>query len=637
MIRAQRFANPPWKLLPVLALLTGCNATVPKLPISLADLPTSPTGPAPTASTAARAPAATLVRTREPAGMNALFAKQTVTGADLLPELRAFRRLSGGGRGSAFDGLFSDAAAPAAAGGGGGLIESIFSGKGAAAVATEVAMSQLGRLASNYAMDIAFGALQQHLDAVVGGEQTLRAETIDLPKAQGLSPDTMQRAVTLAAIAVVSRLTARMLKQAQQDLSSLESEYQTLIDRREKAAELLYRALSSGIPAAARGAFNEADLQYLRELAQRDGIAGFAKDMGAQTKALQLVALTDPGAFASYQAQSEGLTKRTTGLMRTFAGAVATAGLVGLSARELVKFGKQKPGEMLLISPLLVVAGKDMLELVPTAFEITAKGVGEAFNSLKPNDGFRVELPDGKVQQVAKASEVYDLLQRHNASRELQRAMFRDGERGLLAQLYRCNAPLSAQMLDQAVPFEQRHQLAAELRQPEPEHFLFVNAFADERSELPANLLGRDQRPRLADRTLAVARVQAVVGGLPDAQGDEAIASPGYLKWTNEQLLGLLFANRDGLAARFATLQIDTVKIKPVPSMASLYAYESQVDACRRQTLGPAAAPAATPGTTAPAAAPAPRPPRPQTNPRPRPTTPATPAAAPASAAGARR
>ncbi|MBP6903379.1 MAG: hypothetical protein KBC73_25045 [Burkholderiaceae bacterium] len=625
MIRAQRFANPPWKLLPVLALLTGCNATMPKLPGDLASslIPGGSTTTPTPALTAAR-PAAPLLRTREGAGMTTLFAKGTVSGADLLPELRAFRRLSGGGRSSAYDGLFSAGAAPASGMG------NPFSG-----AATKLAMSTLESALKSYAMDIAFGALQGHLDGVIGDERALAAETIELPKAQALKPEQMQRAVTLAAIVVATRLSGRMLKQAQQDLASLETEYQTLIERREKAATLLQQALSGGIPAAARSAFTDADLQYLRELSAREGVAGFAKDMGAQTKALQLVALTDPKAFADYSAQSEGLTRRQTAALRTVAGVTAFGGLLVVFGHELSKLGKDQPvAEFLLLGPLVLAAARE----VPPVLEAAYGALSAGFSQLaKPSTSFRVELTDGKTQEVAKASEVFELIQRHNASRELQRAMFRDAGRGLLQQVYQCNAPMTARMLDSAVPYEHRHQLASELRQNEPESFSFVNALADERNSLASDLLGQDHRPRLADRKLALARVQAVVGGLPDAQGDDGIAAPGYLKWNNEELLSLLFANRDGLAARYATLQIEGLRIKPVPSMQSLYAYESQADACRRQTLGPAAAPAATPSTTAPAAAPAPRPPRPQTNPRPRPTTPATPAAAPASAAGARR
>ena len=64
----------------------------------------------------------------------------------------------------------------------------------------------------------------------------------------------------------------------------------------------------------------------------------------------------------------------------------------------------------------------------------------------------------------------------------------------------------------------------------------------------------------------------------------------------------MILANREGEVA-LATLQLGEVLVRPIPSMQSVYAYESLVDECAKQFGGGpvAAAPAATPAQRAPA------------------------------------
>lgn len=603
-----RSAPPRWRLLPLAALMSGCVATMPQLPGGATQLASQLAQGTPAA---ADARPATLLATREGPGLQALFAKGTVTGADLLPELRAFKRL-GSANAVSMDQFLGTAAsaAPAAAG---SFFGDLLGGGGTSAVMSagiKLGMSQLESALKNAVMNIAFAELQGHLDYLIGDSQALQAETISLPSARGLTPDQMQRAATMAAIVIATRISGRMLKQAQADLAGLEQEYQTLIDRREKAAALLQQALSGGLPASARGSFSEADLASLRNLAASAGVGGFVKDMGAQTLALRLVAATDPRAFAEYKAQSEGLTKRQAAALRTVAGVVAFGGLLTSFGSEFAKMGKDKPfGEILALGPLALAFVTEAPPVFQSAFAVLSEGAGSL---VKTPRSFRVTV-GARTDEVAGAAAVFDLLAKNSAAPELQKALFRDAGRGLLQFVHQCDSATAAQMLDAAVPPAQRNAFAKEMAQPEVERFSFVNAFAAGPARIAEELLGQDHRPRLADRRAAMAAVQFAVAG-QGAANDNA-GAPGYLKWNNDQLMKLVFSNRDGSAAQFAAMEIAGVTVRPVPSMQAIYAYESLADACRGQTL-PAAAP------VAPAAVPA-RKPAPPPKPPAKPATPA--------------
>jgi len=98
-------------------------------------------------------------------------------------------------------------------------------------------------------------------------------------------------------------------------------------------------------------------------------------------------------------------------------------------------------------------------------------------------------------------------------------------------------------------------------------------------SSLGEDLLQRDHRERTDARSRPIADVQKVVAGA----GDGA-AAPGFRNWGDEQILRLIFVNREG-SAQHAALQLGGVTIRPVPTAQSIYAYETLVDGCRRHLV----------------------------------------------------
>ena len=86
-------------------------------------------------------------------------------------------------------------------------------------------------------------------------------------------------------------------------------------------------------------------------------------------------------------------------------------------------------------------------------------------------------------------------------------------------------------------------------------------------------MLRRDHRER-SDAANGVALGEA-----------QRAATKGAANWNNDQLLRLILANREGVAAH-ATLQLGELLVRPVPSMQSVYAYESLIDECAQQFGG---------------------------------------------------
>lgn len=553
--------------------------------------------------------------TRPPQGISTLLAKGTVRGDELLGEMIAMRqhmqrqrsmRAIAGFAGS----LDSMAANP------------INISSNLRDTAFRLALDALLQTMRDQAMSVAFNALESHMAMMIDDPTLLQRETIRLPSPQGLTAVQQQRAVTMGAIVVMARVTNQVLAKARKDFEGIEAEYGQLLARREKAAEVLYQALARGSSGRDQVAavLRKEDMEFLDGGLARMPLADFARDLGAQNVALAYLARTDPGAFAAYRTQSDGLLGRTRGFLRLSSGAVAFSGMVSVFAQETLTAvrGKQAP-EILSLLPMAVEFVAEAPTLVKVALEAGSEGVLVPFKSSKR---FRVVQGDAGMAELSSAREVFAELDKREATPVLREALFRNGSSGLLHKMFLCSPPEAGRLLDAALPVAERDSFAKAFIAPDIARYSFANAFetpADrlrpKERELGDELLRDDQRERA--RSLEIARLQ------------QKVAEGGFKSWTNEQLMRLIFSNREGLA-QHATLQLGTVSVRPVASAESVFAYESLVDACRGLVqLQPARA------TPAPTAAPAPQahPPRPQ---RPPPRSPAPPPRAPAAPAAPR-
>lgn len=536
------------------------------------------------------------VTSRPMAKLQALFSMGTVSGEDLLLELRAIRTAMAEQRTAnattALLGSLQLAAKSGAPGrtGTGGTTKAgpnrtakgqpaPAKGSGKASdVLTAAGLALLDALLDQYVATVAQAALDRHLASLIGQTGALAEERIALPSPQGLSEGALQRTATMAALVVGMRLTNRVLGQAQKDFEGVEGEYSALLRQREASAGLLYELLMqrSAGDAQARQALERSlpakDLAYLDARVTGLSLREFSADMGAQNLALAYLRQTDPRAAQGYEAASADAVKRTQAYVRTVSGVAAFGGLLAAYAREISKLSRSHDAQQVVAAlPFVVEFIKEVPPLVKVAASVGANGVVVDVGAGMFPKRFRVADAAGS-EDVSDAAAVYKQLKTRQADALLGSALFQDSSTGLLNRVWQCDARAAGFMLDQAVPDAQRSEFAQRYLAQDGADFLFADFFerphrTGKARELPLQLLGRDHRRNTSDATRSVAALQSQV-------------AEGYGKWGDEQLMRLIFANREGSAAH-ATLQLGEVTVRPIPSAQSLYVYESLADRCR--------------------------------------------------------
>jgi hypothetical protein len=314
--------------------------------------------------------------------------------------------------------------------------------------------------------------------------------------------------------------------------------------------------------------------------------------------------------------KADDVVRRTTAYVRTASGVLAFSGLMLSFGQSILEVAKEKNIENLLTTlPLgadfLVAAGPLAEKAVKASFTGVTLPVDSAIDTvLGQRRLFSVMLPD-KTESVRSSKDVFTRLLAAGASDQFVSALFHEDSAGWLNRVRFCDPLEAGRMMDAAVRREQRTTFASDyLGWTEVERardFSFANAFSvpgetRREKELGGELLGRDHRKR--HDVLQLANVQIEVG-------------QRYGEWSNEQLLRLVFHNREGGAA-YATLDLGALSIRPLPSPEAVYAYESRVETCRKVSdesvqPTPALIPAPEPAvvrTSAPAGAVSPTPTR---------------------------
>ncbi len=579
------------------SIAAGLSAVLPRgLP---PDLPLPRAGPAPApAPSSMVAPGTPPISTRTPQGVSALLARGTVRGDELLNEVVAVRQhlqqqRSLGAIAGLTGSLDAMAARPA----------DISTGLGDAAL--RLAIEALLQSMRGQAMGVAFNALDNHLAMMIDDPSLLRRETIRLPAPDGLTAVQQQRAVTMGAMVVMSRVTNHVLAKARQDFQGIEAEYLRLLGRRESAAQVLYQALARGASGREQvaAALRPVDMEFLEGGLSRMPLSEFARDLGAQNVALSYLARTDPGAFADYRVQAEGVLGRARGYQRLASGAVAFGAMTGVFAQETLGAVRGRQAvEILTLLPMATEFVAEAPALVKVALEAGGEGVRVPFRSSKR---FRVAQGDAGAVEVGSAAEVFADLERREAAAALRESLFRNGSPGLLYKMFLCSPGEAGRLLDAAVPATDRDAFARAFVAPDATRYSFANVLEapperrrPKEQDLGDELLREDQRDRA--RSIDIARLQ------------RKVSDGGYRGWSSEQLLRLIFTNREG-RTEHATLQLGTVSVRPIASAESVFAYESLVDACRGlvQHAAPAVKAAPAPAAAAPLPGRAPQPQRP--------------------------
>lgn len=571
-------ASPPARRALTLALsvLAACTAwplpagawpTLPSLPN-----PFSPKSPLPLPAPAPPASDISLLHTRSAPELRLLFAKGNVDGTDLIPELAAIRALMNQLRSPAAVGSFlgtSDAATPAD------------SGFDPAAFGLKKALEYVDGKVKPYSASIGIEDLDAFLGVMVSDPQRLVNEKISLPDPKALTDRRLQRIATMAAIVVATRITGRVLKKAKEDFAGIEGDYLSLIERREKVATLLYGVLLSGVAGATElnGIYADDDLRFLRDNVARMSVNEFANDMGAQNLALRYLQKIDPGAYQDYKARADGALGSTRGYIRTVAGGAAFAALlVAFVQQSADAMQARQFAEMSAAVPLMLRFLSELPPVVEAAWAAGAAGIVEL--PMKGNRRFRLVTEGGGTVEVSHSADVFAAMKKQaDAEAIFTGALFRRGGDGLLYKLYRCDRAEAGRLIDAAVPTAGRDSFAREYIAKDAERYSFVNGFTAPGDSVRERELG-DELLREDQRRVAVRRE---IGELQRA------VVAGYDRWGDDPLLRMVFANREGVAAQ-ATLQLGDLRIRPIPSAQSLYAYESLIDGCGQQFGGGAGA-----------------------------------------------
>jgi len=503
--------------------------------------------------------------TRSPQALATLMGKGKVRGDELLEEMKAMRLAMRQQRTATAIAAFN------------GSVDKVSANPSASAVSvvTKLAVDTLMALIKEQALSVSYQALEQHMGTLIDDPKLLQQQELQMPSPKGLNLVQQQRAVTIGAILVMTRVTNKLMDGARKDFAGIEKEYLELLDRREKAATVLYQALARGGAAGSMPGLSAKDVEFLQGTLARMPLGEFARDLGAQNLALAYLERTDPGAFAAYKAQSQGVLGRARGLLRLTSGAVAFGAMVTVFTQQVGSVVRGKSGdEILALMPLAYEFAKEMPGLVQLSIDAGAEGAKLPF---KANKRFRVGTSgsDAGGVELSSARDVFRELNKRNADPLLRDSLFRNGASGLLHKLYLCSPPEAGRMLDTAVATGDREDFAKVYFQREVPRFSFANSFeagsaqaSKAQQALDDEILRSDQRERTQDSTLALSGVQKKVAG------------GGYERWGDEQLMRLIFSNREG-AAQYATLQLGETVVRPIASSQSVFSYESLVDLCR--------------------------------------------------------
>ncbi len=546
------------------------------------------------ASAAAQATAPVVLK----GNLAALYAKGTVTGEDLIGTLGEIRQAASAAKSARTWAALSTTMNGSMAYLQAGIDPTMLLQQLGSKLVMDMIKSQVG--------DVAMKALDQHMQAMLDDPAAWSKESIVLPAAAGLTEEQATRMLTLATLTVAARLTGQMLDKANKDFDSLKTDYAKLLDQREKAARLLFDALAQRAKALQAGgavdqdlstALSAEDFKFIDGDVGRMTVKDFAKDLAAQNLALSYLGKKDPTAFQDYERQADDYVIRGRAYMRTLSGAVAFGGLIFTFGQTMEAVAREKQAGSLLTSMPL---GFEFIKAAgPVAFAVvdaSARGVvlqpaSGLIDSVKNifGGGGKMKafmIADGDAPQVyGSANDVYATLGKGGGQALLHEALFRTDESGLLAGVMRCDIGEAGRMLDTAIAKEQRAKFAQGFfgGTQESEGFSFNNTLEvrdSKAGELARRVVLQDHRQRsdIADpqRRAAVA----------EAQTETATQ---YTKWTDEQLMRLIFANRDGAKAVHATLALGSVNIRPQPTMQAIYAYEALADACRQETFAVAA------------------------------------------------
>jgi hypothetical protein len=435
--------------------------------------------------------------------------------------------------------------------------------------------------------------LGNFLSTLTGDDQALRKETITLPSAANMTLSQQQSVLVMAALVVGSRIAHRILDAAHKDFAGIEGEYAALLNKRQEQASLMADVLDKRRQAmAARDELtvrhmdadlakwlSPEDLKFIDSFGPDTSLRTFANDLGMQNLAIKFLQHRDPGAYAQYRAEQKGLIGRSRAYLRITSGVAAFGAFSLVFMQEIVKTAQDK--NMYQIFAALPFAGdyiKEAVPLIKLSSDALFMGLIAEPGSLRHH--YRLVQREKSVD-VNDADAVFGALDRSKEAVYFSDALFRSEAPGFIYHVYLCDHSAAGALIDHTVKPENRKTFAEQyLQLPDGAGFTFADALNDDvktpgSQRLAEALLSRDHR--INSKSPAIGEVQRQTAS-------------SYAKWKTTELTRLILANSQGV---YAQMQLGDTVIRLIPSMATIYAYESYADSCgqavKRETAAPAA------------------------------------------------
>jgi hypothetical protein len=538
--------------------------------------PQNPPTPRPT-GTNARAPnnsTAAALKMASQEQVRQLFLKGTVTGEDLKEELKAVKGAAGN---ASTQGALAEMIGQASAQIAGAKAHSFLTDLGGRL--KEFATDLLHQKAISYSDKV----LTDFLTTLTGDDGALRRESITLPSAtaSNMTLSQQQSVLLMAALVVGSRIAHHILDAAHKDFTGLEAEYAALLSRRKEQAALMADVLDKRRQAIAAKDelsirhmdadlakwLSPEDLKFIDSFGPDTSLREFANDLGMQNLAIKFLQHRDPTAYAAYRAQSTGLMGRSRAYLRTTSGVAAFGAFSLAFMQEIAKAASGKNiYEILAALPFAGEYAKEAGPLVKLSSEALYMGLVAEPATLKHH--YRLVQREKSVD-VNDADAVFGVLNRSKEATYFTDALFRTETPGFIYRVYLCDPGEAGALIDETVKRENRKTFAEQyLKMPDGAGFSFASALNDDvhtptAQKLAETLLSKDQRSSAADG-VAIGEVQRQTAS-------------SYTKWKTSALTRLILANSQGV---YAQMQLGDTVVRLVPSMATIYAYESYADSC---------------------------------------------------------
>jgi hypothetical protein len=452
-------------------------------------------------------------------------------------------------------------------------------------------------------------SLDHFLGGLLDNKTGLESHRVDLPeKGETMTVVQQKRLLILGAMVIGAKIANETLQQAHENFKIISTQYEGLLERRQKAAEVLADVMSRRRQALAAknelearkltNGLSDDDLKFIDSFGPTITVETFSNDVGLQNLALAYLRRSDKpedkATYADYVVEQKKFVSSSKAYVQTVGGVAAFGAFSGLFVKQLLDMvhAKDYTGGLAALT-LIRDFVKEAKPLIKSSNDALYDGLVTAPKAAHRT--YRIEQA-GMLTDIDRAADVFKALNASNDKHWFDDALFRDGTPGFISHVYLCDPEHAGDLLDSAVPAVQRKQFAQEYLSWQADGaFSFADALYDEsatatgtgadtgKKRLAEPLLNRDQRKH-AD-SVAIGQIQ-----------EQTVAKDET--WNDIQLMRMILANGDGTRAQ---MQLGSSIVRLVPSMSTIYAYESYADVCIKTASEDPAARAAEQSSTKPA------------------------------------